>query len=53
MSSKIKKNNSIDKSLKVVVINPPTEKLAVETITRISNKISKFLSSKLNESEER
>ncbi len=50
---KINKNsNSVNKSLKVIFTNPPTEEKAIEIIKKISETISKTLSDKLIELED-
>lgn len=52
MKNKTEISNSVDKSLKVIVTNLPTDEQAKKIIKKISDKISKTLSGKLNELEE-
>lgn len=52
MKTKNKNSNLVNKSLKVIITNPPTEEKAVEMIKKISESISKTLSDKLIELEE-
>ena len=47
-----KSSNSVNKSLKVIIINPPTDKDAKEIIIKISRSICNLYSQNFNELEE-
>jgi len=52
MKQKTNCSNLINKSLKVIITNPPNKVEAIEMIKKISEKLSKNLSDKLIELEE-
>lgn len=53
MKNKTEKSNSVNKSLKVVITNQPSEQKAKEIIKKISDKINKSLSGNFIELEEK
>lgn len=52
MKENKKNSNSVNKSLKVIITNPPTDKDAKEIIKKISRSICDLYSQNFNELEE-